>query len=86
MQEVLSVWSVSKAYPEGHRTSKMSHSPSAREKFVAFAASLVTLGLGLTMMIREFDLSVLGMYGMVGCIAVITGTHHPWLVSRWRSA
>jgi ribose/xylose/arabinose/galactoside ABC-type transport system permease subunit len=39
----------------------------------------VTLGLGLTMMIREFDLSVVGMYGMAGCIAVITGTHHPWL-------
>ena len=28
--------------------------------------SLVTLGLGLTMMIREFDLSVVGMYGMAG--------------------
>jgi ribose/xylose/arabinose/galactoside ABC-type transport system permease subunit len=39
----------------------------------------VTLGLGLTMMIREFDLSVVGMYGMAGCIAVLTGTHHPWL-------
>jgi ribose/xylose/arabinose/galactoside ABC-type transport system permease subunit len=41
--------------------------------------SLVTLGLGLTMMIREFDLSVVGMYGMAGCIAVLTGTHNPWL-------
>jgi ribose/xylose/arabinose/galactoside ABC-type transport system permease subunit len=41
--------------------------------------SLVTLGLGLTMMIREFDLSVVGMYGMAGCIAVLTGAHHPWL-------
>jgi ribose/xylose/arabinose/galactoside ABC-type transport system permease subunit len=41
--------------------------------------SLVTLGLGLTMMIREFDLSVVGMYGMAGCIAVLTGTLHPWL-------
>jgi ribose/xylose/arabinose/galactoside ABC-type transport system permease subunit len=40
--------------------------------------SLVTLGLGLTMMIREFDLSVVGMYGMAGCIAVLTGTQHPW--------
>ena len=40
--------------------------------------SLVTLGLGLTMMIREFDLSVVGMYGMAGCIAVLTGTLHPW--------
>jgi len=41
--------------------------------------SLVTLGLGLTMMIREFDLSVVGMYGMAGCIAVLSGTLHPWL-------
>jgi ribose/xylose/arabinose/galactoside ABC-type transport system permease subunit len=41
--------------------------------------SLVTLGLGLTMMIREFDLSVVGMYGMAGCVAVLTGTHNPWL-------
>ena len=41
--------------------------------------SLVTLGLGLTMMIREFDLSVVGMYGMAGCIAVLTGTQLPWL-------
>ena len=41
--------------------------------------SLVTLGLGLTMMIREFDLSVVGMYGLAGCIAVLTGTQHPWL-------
>jgi len=44
--------------------------------------SLVTLGLGLTMMIREFDLSVVGMYGMAGCIAVLTGTQHPWLAIR----
>jgi ribose/xylose/arabinose/galactoside ABC-type transport system permease subunit len=49
--------------------------------------SLVTLGLGLTMMIREFDLSVVGMYGMAGCIAVLTGTHYPWIPTRWsRSA
>src|SRR5437763_14177955 len=41
--------------------------------------SLVTLGLGLTMMIREFDLSVVGMYGMAGCIAVLIGAQHPWL-------
>jgi ribose/xylose/arabinose/galactoside ABC-type transport system permease subunit len=31
------------------------------------------------MMIREFDLSVVGMYGMAGCIAVLSGTLHPWL-------
>jgi ribose/xylose/arabinose/galactoside ABC-type transport system permease subunit len=40
---------------------------------------LVTLGLGLTMLIREFDLSVVGMFGMAGCIAVLTGAQHPWL-------
>jgi ribose/xylose/arabinose/galactoside ABC-type transport system permease subunit len=40
---------------------------------------LVTFGLGLTMMIREFDLSVVGMYGMAGCIAVLAGAHEPWL-------
>jgi ribose/xylose/arabinose/galactoside ABC-type transport system permease subunit len=28
---------------------------------------------------REFDLSVVGMYGMAGCIAVLTGADHPWL-------
>ena len=40
---------------------------------------LVTLGLGLSMMIREFDLSVAGMVGMAGCIAVMTGGKQPLL-------
>ena len=40
---------------------------------------LVALGLGLTMMIREFDLSVVGMYSMAGCIAVVMGGTHAWL-------
>ena len=40
---------------------------------------LVALGLGLTMMIREFDLSVVGMYSMAGCIAVVLGAGNPWL-------
>jgi ribose/xylose/arabinose/galactoside ABC-type transport system permease subunit len=40
---------------------------------------LVTLGLGLTMLIRELDLSVVGMFGMAGCIAVLTGAQAPWL-------
>jgi ribose/xylose/arabinose/galactoside ABC-type transport system permease subunit len=40
---------------------------------------LVALGLGLSMMIREFDLSVVGMYGLAGCIAVLTGTESPWI-------
>ncbi|MGD0023015.1 MAG: ABC transporter permease [Xanthobacteraceae bacterium] len=39
----------------------------------------VALGLGLTMMIREFDLSVIGMFSMAGCIAVITGADSPWI-------
>src|SRR5215831_15112574 len=40
---------------------------------------LVALGLGLTMMIREFDLSVVGMYSMAGCIAVVMGGDNAWL-------
>ena len=40
--------------------------------------ALVALGLGLTMMIREFDLSVVGMFGLAGCVAVMTGAAHPW--------
>jgi len=39
----------------------------------------VALGLGLTMMIREFDLSVIGMFSMAGCIAVITGADNAWV-------
>ena len=34
---------------------------------------LVALGLGLSMLVREFDLSVAGMVGLAGCIAVMTG-------------
>jgi ribose/xylose/arabinose/galactoside ABC-type transport system permease subunit len=40
---------------------------------------LVALGLGLTMLVREFDLSVAGMMGLAGCIAVMTGVENPWL-------
>ncbi len=32
---------------------------------------LVALGLGLTMIMREFDLSVAGMVGLGGCVAVL---------------
>jgi ribose/xylose/arabinose/galactoside ABC-type transport system permease subunit len=39
----------------------------------------VALGLGLTMLIREFDLSIAGMFGLAGCIAVLTGVEHAWL-------
>jgi ribose/xylose/arabinose/galactoside ABC-type transport system permease subunit len=41
--------------------------------------SLVTLGLALTMMIREFDISVAGMFGLAGVVAVMTGVESPWL-------
>jgi ribose/xylose/arabinose/galactoside ABC-type transport system permease subunit len=40
---------------------------------------LVALGLGLSMLVREFDLSVAGIVGLAGCIAVMTGVQHPWL-------
>ena len=39
----------------------------------------IALGVGLTMLIGEFDLSVAGMVGMAGCIAVLTGGENPWL-------
>lgn len=41
--------------------------------------AMVALGLGLAMMIREFDLSVVGIFGLAGCIAVMTGQANPWL-------
>jgi ribose transport system permease protein len=40
---------------------------------------LVALGLGLSMLVREFDLSVAGMVSLAGCIAVMTGVSHPGL-------
>jgi ribose/xylose/arabinose/galactoside ABC-type transport system permease subunit len=53
---------------------------TAFSTFETFATiGLVALGLGLTMLIREFDLSVAGVYGMAGCIAVLTGGGNPWL-------
>ena len=48
---------------------------SALETFAT--SGLVALGLGLTIMIREFDLSVVGMFSLAGCIAVLTGTESP---------
>lgn len=39
----------------------------------------IALGVGMTMLIREFDLSVAGMVGMAGCIAVLTGGSNPSL-------
>jgi ribose/xylose/arabinose/galactoside ABC-type transport system permease subunit len=40
---------------------------------------LVALGLGLTMLIGEFDLSVAGMFSVSACIAVMTGAQSPAL-------
>jgi ribose/xylose/arabinose/galactoside ABC-type transport system permease subunit len=37
----------------------------------------VALALGLSMIIREFDLSVGGMLSLAGCLAVMTGTDSP---------
>ena len=39
----------------------------------------IALGLGLSMIIREFDLSVGGMLSLAGCIAVLTGADYPAL-------
>ena len=40
---------------------------------------LVALGLGLTMLIGEFDLSVGGLFGLGGCVAVLTGNENAWV-------
>ncbi|HKA75403.1 MAG TPA: hypothetical protein VKE26_26605, partial [Xanthobacteraceae bacterium] len=37
----------------------------------------VALGLGLTMIAREFDLSVGSMMSLAGCVAVMLGAEHP---------
>ena len=47
---------------------------SALQSFSTFG--LVALGLALTMVIGEFDLSVAGLFGLGGCIAVIYGNDH----------
>src|SRR5271169_3909007 len=39
----------------------------------------IALGLGLSMIIREIDLSVGGMLSLSGCIAVLTGASNPAL-------
>lgn len=39
----------------------------------------VALGLGLSMMVKEFDLSVGGVLSLAGCVAVMTGGTHPLL-------
>ena len=44
----------------------------------------VALALGLSMIIREFDLSVGGMLSLAGCLAVMTGANEPASASPWR--
>jgi ribose/xylose/arabinose/galactoside ABC-type transport system permease subunit len=39
----------------------------------------VALALGLSMMIKEFDLSVGGMLSLAGCLAVVAGQTNPYL-------
>jgi ribose/xylose/arabinose/galactoside ABC-type transport system permease subunit len=39
----------------------------------------VALGLGLTMITREYDLSVGSVLGVAGCIAIISGAGNPYL-------
>ncbi|OFW12328.1 MAG: hypothetical protein A3H27_14665 [Acidobacteria bacterium RIFCSPLOWO2_02_FULL_59_13] len=40
---------------------------------------LAALGLGLTMIVDEFDLSIPGSFTVAGAVAVLTGVEHPWL-------
>ena len=47
---------------------------SALQSFSTFA--LVALGLGLTMLIGEFDLSIAGVFGLAGCVALATGAEN----------
>lgn len=39
----------------------------------------IALALGLTMMVREFDLSIGGTLSFAGCVAVLAGAVHPLL-------
>lgn len=40
---------------------------------------LVALGVGLTIIAGEYDISAAGMFGLAGCLAVLTGAEHAWL-------
>jgi ribose/xylose/arabinose/galactoside ABC-type transport system permease subunit len=50
---------------------------SALQTFATYG--LVALGLGLTMLIGEFDLSVAGVFGLAGCVALLMGVTDPWV-------
>jgi len=39
----------------------------------------IALGLGLTILVREFDIAIAGMFGLGGCIAVLVGRLDPLL-------
>lgn len=49
---------------------------SALQTFATFGP--VALGLGLTMLIGEFDLSVASVFGLAGCVALLMGVTDPW--------
>src|SRR3954449_4073555 len=74
---ILAACIVGLALIDPHDFLALATAASSLETFATIG--LVALGLGLTMMIREFDLSVVGMYSMAGCIAVVTGGTHAWL-------
>lgn len=40
---------------------------------------LAALGLALTMIVDEFDLSIPGSFTVAGAVAVLTGAEYPWL-------
>lgn len=50
---------------------------SVLQNFATFGP--VALGLGLTMLVREFDISFAGIFGLGGCVAVLTGAPDPIL-------
>lgn len=50
---------------------------SVMQIFATFG--LVALGVGLSLLIREFDISVAGTANLAGTIAVMTGVADPWL-------
>lgn len=50
---------------------------SVMQLFATFG--LVALGVGLSLLVREFDISVAGMVSLAGTIAVLTGISDPWL-------
>ena len=50
---------------------------SVMQLFATFG--LVALAVGLSLLIREFDISVAGMVSLAGTIAVMTGVANPWL-------